>query len=236
MSSLNYSRDLRISIVVTIIVALTAACSVVESEDPVPVEEQQSSSPTIVIETPTEVRPSDDLEDIVTPDQPKENLATGIRELDELIAIVLSNDTEEKAAKVQFATAGCSDAMALGGPPNCKEGQEEGTNVDYLPVLGPGEGSPILPENIDEVLDFQVDSLYAVYRRVNSPVTDLYYPPGTYGLVFITNPEGQTTQYILVHANDVGQIVRLDFFPWTPEDIIEREADQLLILPPEERE
>ena len=149
-----------------------------------------------------------------------------------MIAIILRNKTEEKVAQVRFSVAGCTKVMGLGGPPKCKEGQEEGTPVDYLPALGPGEGSTILRNNIEDLLDFQVQSVYAAYRRIDKPFTDHYYAPGAYGLIFNSSPEEQSTQYIVVHANDMGQIVRLDYLPWNPEDVIEQEAGELLISPP----
>jgi len=113
---------------------------------------------------------------------------------------------------------------------NAKEGQEEGTPVDHVPILGPGEGSTNLPENIDGLLDFQVESIYAACRRVNRPITDHYYAPGTYGLVFAASPEEQTSQYILVHANDDGQIVRLDYLPWMSDEVIEQGSGSTIDL------
>jgi hypothetical protein len=236
MNTLSDFLELRGYRIVISVAILLVACSVPENQDPKPSSEQAPSNPTTVIESPTEVGTFEPLDDSVPPDDPKENLTTGIREIDKLITIVLGNDTEEKVAQVQFSTAGCTKVMGLGGAPKCKEDQGEGTLVDYVPVLGPGEGSTILPEKIVGLLDFQVESIYAAYRRVNRPITDHYYAPGTYGLVFTTSPEEQATQYILVHANDDGQIVRLDYLPWKPDELIEKEAGQLLILPPEERE
>ena len=80
--------------------------------------------------------------------------ATGISELDRLAAVVLDNDLEARRELLRFTTAGCTTADGLGGPPKCDPGQAEGTPVDFLPIMGPGEGLALLPGEVDESLDF----------------------------------------------------------------------------------
>ena len=80
-------------------------------------------------------------------------------ELDPVISAVLSNDLEARRALIHFTTAGCTNAQGLGGPPKCEPGQTEGTPVQYLPILGPGEGVTVLPEDLDRSLDFQAETL-----------------------------------------------------------------------------
>jgi hypothetical protein len=174
--------------------------------------------------------------------------ATGLPELDQLAKVILTNDLAARRELVRYTTAGCSNADGLGGPPKCQPGQSEGTPVDYLPVLGPGEGVPVLPEAIDETLDFQAEELYAAYRRADEPVRDIYYRPGEYGLFFTTGEQGAAIQYVLVHADMAGRIVRLDYLACpvneageiiemaglacSPEQIMERDAGELLLLAP----
>jgi hypothetical protein len=147
---------------------------------------------------------------------------------------------------VDFTTAGCTNADGLGGPPKCQPGQAEGTQVDYLPVLGPGEGAPVLPDAVDESLDFPAEALYAVYRRADEPIRDIYYPPGEYGLFFTTGEPESAVQYILVHADMAGRIVRLDYLACpvneageiiemeglacSPEQLMARDAGEVLLI------
>ena len=172
---------------------------------------------------------------------------TGIAELDKLAAVVLSNDMTARRELVTYTTAGCTTADGLGGPPKCDPGQAEGTPVEYLPVLGPGEGVTVLPEVVGEVLDFPAVALYAAYRRADEPIRDIYYPPGDYGLFFKTGKQGANIQFVLVHADMAGRIVRLDYLACpvdeagdivemaglacSPEQIMERDAAELLVAP-----
>jgi hypothetical protein len=179
-----------------------------------------------------------DFEELPTAPAPRVD-QTGIPEVDAAIAVLLSNDPQARRELVHLTTAGCTTVMGLGGPPKCVDGQPEGTPIDYLPVLGPGEGATVLPEDLDRFLDFEVEALYAAYRRADKPITDPYYPPGEYGLFFTTNQEGPITYIILVHLDAEGFIVRLDHLAQaenmgqSPEMILEKEAGEILVRPPE---
>jgi hypothetical protein len=105
-----------------------------------------------------------------------------------------------------------------------------------------------LPDAINETLDFSVESLYAAYRRADEPIRDVYYPPGEYGLFFSTGVNEGAIQYMLVHADMAGRIVRLDYLACpvdetgqivemeglacSPEQIMERDAGDVLLAPP----
>ena len=181
------------------------------------------------------------------PPSPASASATGIPELDRLAAAILSNDLEARRDLVRYTTAGCTTADGLGGPPKCDPDQAEGTPVEYLPVLGPGEGVTVLSEAVDGLLDFPAGALYAAFTRVDEPVRDVYYPPGEYGLFFTAGEGESNSQFIPVHADGEGHIVRLDYLACpvdeegnvigpgglncSPEQIIEREAGELLLTP-----
>ena len=94
--------------------------------------------------------------------------STNRPEVNRVATAVLSNDLEARRELVHYTTAGCTNALGLGGPPKCDPGQAEGTPVDYLPILGPGEGAPILPEAVNEVLGFPAETFYAAYRRAST--------------------------------------------------------------------
>jgi hypothetical protein len=175
--------------------------------------------------------------------------ATGLPELDQLASAILSNDLAARRELVRYTSTGCTNVEGLGGPPKCQPGQAEGTPVEYLPVLGPGEGVPVSPEAIGETLDFPAESLYAVFRRADEPVRDIYYRPGEYGLFFATGEQEASIQYVLVHADMAGRIVRLDYVACpvdeagqivemeglvcSPDQIMARDADEILVLAPQ---
>ncbi len=175
--------------------------------------------------------------------------STGIPELDQLATAILTNELAARRELVRYTTAGCTNVDGLGGPPKCDPGQAEGAEVEYLPVLGPGEGVPVLPEAIDETLDFTAEELYAVFRRADEPVRDIHYRPGEYGLFFTVGEGEGAIQYILVHADMAGRIVRLDYLSCpvneageiiemegltcSPEQIMARDADEILLLTPQ---
>ena len=173
--------------------------------------------------------------------------ATGIPEVNRVAIAVLSNALEARRELVRYTTAGCTTTDGLGGPPKCGPDQAEGTPVEYLPVLGPGEGAPVLPEAVDRALDFPAETFYAAYRRDDEKIRDAYYPPGEYGLFFTLGKAEPTIQFVLVHADADGHIVRLDYLTCpmdedgqivemdgltcSPEQIMERDAGQLLLAP-----
>jgi hypothetical protein len=155
---------------------------------------------------------------------------TGIGVVDQAIDIILSNDLDARRDLISYTTAGCTTAEGLGGPPKCEPDQADGTPVTYFPVLGPGEGSPVLPENIEGTIDIAVEDLYAVFRRLDPTEIDEFYPAGVYGLVFTLAVESGLTG-VTVRLNDEGQIIRLDFFIQPPETLIDGEGIELLIPP-----
>jgi hypothetical protein len=135
---------------------------------------------------------------------------------------------------VQFKTSGCTQELGMGGPPKCESGQEEGTPVDHFPILGPGEGMHIEPEDIDLVLDFHAESLYAAFRHKDEPDLESSFEPGAYVLVFPTGDADGAN--VLVHLNEEGKMVRLDTISylsaWSLEEHFERMVAEWLIAPP----
>jgi hypothetical protein len=155
---------------------------------------------------------------------------TGIDVVDQAIEIILSNDLDARRDLIRYTTAGCTTAEGLGGPPKCEPDQADGTPVTYFPVLGPGEGSPVLPENIEDTIDFAVEDLYAAFRRPDTAEIDEFYPAGLYGLVF-TLPVGGGLTGLTVRLDGEGQIIRLDFLAQPLETEIEEQGIELLVPP-----
>lgn len=170
---------------------------------------------------------------IVTP-EPTATLqpgTTGIPEVDTTITAVLSNDLALRETLIAYTTLGCTTADGLGGPPKCTESQTDGTPVSFFPILGPGEGSPVLPEAIAQSIEFTTTAVYAVYRVSPQFDNDPAYPAGVYGVIFSVSHPGFS--FMNVRLNEQGQIIRLDYMTQTPQEVIEREATDILVAPTE---
>lgn len=158
------------------------------------------------------------------------NQGTDIDVVDQAIEVILSNDLDARRDLLGYTTAGCTTADGLGGPPKCEPDQADGTPVTYFPVLGPGEGSPVLPENIEDTIDFTVEDLYAAFRRLDAAGFDEFYPAGVYGLVFTLSTGGGLTG-VTIRLDEEGQIIRLDYFARPPETEIDGQGIELLVPP-----
>ena len=145
--------------------------------------------------------------------------------IDQVVAAILAQDVEATRALIHFTTAGCTKADGLGGPPKCVEGQAEGAPVEFLPVLGPGEGSTVLAEDVENVLPLAVSELVAVYAVPEDAYQDPVWPAGDYGLVFASSDEFLKTITVLV--SDAG-IVRINHHMESPEDVIAASGGTLI--------
>lgn len=158
------------------------------------------------------------------PTMPPTNAYTNVPEVDEAIAIILSNNLADKRTIVEYTTVGCTNADGLGGPPKCEAGVAEGTAITYFPVLGPGEGHPVLPGNIDQTLDFTVTELAAVYRPSPETYRSPDYPIGEYSLVFART--GDETPVTVQLTN--GRMIRLDFSPYPLDFLLQNINGEIL--------
>lgn len=231
---MNADQNLKlfVSILFLLGAMLLAACN---NQPPTDSESSPKTETMITLptldSTPITPTPEVETDGTVLSREPMREETTGIPEVDRAVEVVLGNDPGAKLALVQLTTAGCTKELGLGGPPKCESDQVQGTPVEYLPVLGPGEGMTALPEAIGRVLDFRVQALYLTYSRLEKPADDPYYSPGAYTLVFTTN-ETESVPFIAVRLNEEGRIVRVDFMAWEPESIMEQEAWKILVQPP----
>jgi hypothetical protein len=161
---------------------------------------------------------------------------TEIPGVDSVIETILSNDLDQRRLLLHFVTSGCTTNDGLGGPPKCAEDQEEGTLIEYLPIGGPGGGSHALSAEVDGVLAFEVEALYAAYRVADDLRDEPEYPHGTYALFFTTAGGDGGSETVVVRVDDEGTIVRLDFIRGIPADFYfqQRTAD-LMDATPESR-
>lgn len=251
MNRLNPFVSWQVFCITMVIVVLLIACSGPENEEIEPSETLQTPVLSIAVDTPMPTVTDEGPKAADIPPESASESLTGVQALDHLAAIILDNNLEARRDLISFATAGCTTADGLSGPPKCEPGQAEGAPVDFLPVMGPGEGLALLLGEVHESLDFQADGLYAAYRRADTPIRDTHFAPWEYGLFFSIGETESNIQYVLVHANTDGHIIRLDFLACprneegriiepefltcSPRQIIERDAGELL-LPPQETE
>ncbi|MCC6904257.1 MAG: hypothetical protein IT326_00340 [Anaerolineae bacterium] len=153
-----------------------------------------------------------------------------ITEITPLVEAFLTGDISDRRELVQFLSTACTAADGLGGPPKCAPGEAEGTLVEVFPVLE-SEGYFARPSEIDRILDFTVDGLYAVYRPSPGSDPEAYWPTGEYALLFERQSAGISLP-ITAFAQD-GRLVRLAFsYPAEPAALLDQiPTDQVLLDP-----
>lgn len=157
------------------------------------------------------------------------DIRTGIKEIDHVIDVIMDKDIEARLELVQFTTTTCTTTDGLGGPPKCEPSEADETIVDAFPVSN-GEGHFVRPDKIQEVFDFTVRGLFAVYVVPEDAYHTDYWPAGEYGIVF-TSEDGGSPHVINVLVED-GLIVRLEFNPgWPPFDLIWGKSDEFILSP-----
>ena len=187
--------------------------------------------------TPTPYIPKDQAPDRTTTPTPSPAVDieyppywhTGIGEIDTVIDAVMGEDVNARIELVRYTSAACTTGDGLGGPPQCRSDEEDGKIVETFPVLY-SEGTHVRPEEIEEVMDFRVRGLLAVYHVPDDAYEADYWPAGDYGIVF-TSEEGDFP-HVVVMLIENGQIVRLDFLlAWPPFEQIWARSDEF-VLPP----
>ena len=159
------------------------------------------------------------------------NTRTGVGVIDNVIETVARGDQEALAALIEFTQAPCTHADGLGGPPKCREDEEEGTIFEVLPFLG-GEGSFLRRDEMENWSGLTSTGIYAVYE-VNAAVitAEQYYPIGNYLILFA----GEDNQPAVALRIGERGIVRVDYiFDTSPESLramVEREASTVILAP-----
>ena len=151
---------------------------------------------------------------------------TGVDELDRAIQIALDGDMNALQSLIRYTEAGCTFKDGLGGPPKCKEGEDEGETVEVLPFLGP-EGHFIRKDDINSWTGIDASDLYAVYSVSGSAFSDPIYPSGEYAIAFINEARFLITTLQIVEGN----IVRVDSHMGNPPEIRLDDVDIYLIPP-----
>ena len=184
--------------------------------------ESLTTEPDVIMITPT---PWIDIE--YPPDT-----RTGISEIDGVIDTIMQPDIEARVKLVRYIQYPCTTGDGLGGPPKCQDEEVDGTVVTAFPVLY-SEGVHVRPDQIQDVLNFSVRGLLAVYVVPDSTWRSDDWPAGETAVVF-TSEDGGYPHVITLHIAD-GQIVRLEFNAgWPPFPWIWDRSDNF-ILPPSTR-
>ena len=84
-------------------------------------------------------------------------------------------DIDARLDLVRLTTTACTMEMGLGGPPNCKGEEADGTSIDVFPIAY-GEGIFIRPGSLREVFNFSVRGLFAVYHVPGDAFKAQYWP------------------------------------------------------------
>jgi hypothetical protein len=154
------------------------------------------------------------------------NTRTGVEDIDRIIDLVLGVDDNAIMDALNFTLAGCTHTDGLGGPPKCKGGEYEGTQVEVLPIIGP-EGHFFRKDEIDDWRGIGVVGLYAAYEVSEDAFSDENYPAGEFAVMFI-----ESDHQFLVLQIENGGVVRIDYvFGNDPEAKIEREARRVILAP-----
>lgn len=155
---------------------------------------------------------------------------TGIPDVDRVLAAVASGDPEQLRSVVVFTSAPCTNAEGLGGPPKCREGEEEGTVVNVLPMLS-SEGHFIRKDEIDTWQGIDVVALYAVYRVSDDALKEDFFPAGEY-MAFFVPPEGEPGVALRIAEGGIVRVdSQFDLFPESLDAVIERDTSEVILAP-----
>lgn len=225
-------RQVTIGTVLLLAVLIAAGCVPQATPQPTAIVELATPEELPTVETLPTGEPQDEATQEATEPSRADSgsQTTGIAIVDEVIAAVLSGDGDLTFPLINFTTAGCTAAEGLGGPPKCLPGQPEGDPVDYLSVLGPGEGVTVPPDEVNSLLPLPAESLHGVYRVPEDAFEEPGWPVGEYGLVFSSTDSFTPSFTVRV---DEGGIVRLDYHMEPAEEVLERDAGEIILGPPE---
>lgn len=155
---------------------------------------------------------------------------TGIVEVDIVLVAIESGDPQQMRDLLRFISVPCTQAEGLGGPPKCRDGEEEMSTVDVFPFLG-SEGYYLYRENLEQWTGIDVKWIYAVYRVSENVYSDETFPAGEYGVLLLSETDFPAT---LLHTTD-GQVVRIDtVFDVSPDGLKERlnkDSSELILAP-----
>jgi len=153
-------------------------------------------------------------------------MRTGVDDIDRIIDLVLGVDDNDIRDALVFTLTGCTHAEGLGGPPKCREGEEEGDQVEVLPILG-SEGHFYRKDEIVDWRGIGAVGTYAAYEVLEALISDENYPAGEYAAMFMESDH----QFLVLQILN-GGVVRIDYvLGEEPEAKIERETRRVILAP-----
>ena len=200
--------------------------------DSVPVDPTVVPSPTVELPAPTDTSIPQATPTIpqATPTIPPTPVPLNdSTDINAFIDLILSNDTVAIQASLAYLDIACTTTDGLGGPPKCGDGQADGTIVTVLPIAGPGEGSFLTPDTIDNIFPLEIDQLHTVYTLKDTVYTADYWPAGSLAFLFL-QPNSQSITFYVTN----GQIVRIGYSAFTPSEQIAQEAATIVMQPDSE--
>ena len=141
------------------------------------------------------------------------------------IAALLNQDLETLMDSLLLSSQSCTTQAALGGPPTCPEGVNDGTVLSFFPVLGPGEGSHLNPDEVSRVFDYEDPVLFGVVLVKPPEYVDPAFPAGAYAVILEIEPMGVARTFRL---NQQGEIVRVDYTAWPAVQEVQNIPGELL--------
>ena len=150
-------------------------------------------------------------------------------ELDAIVSAALSGESSALIPYFEYTRALCTTKQGLGGPPKCLPGENDGTPVNVLPLLGPGEGSFLRELDAPNWVGPRLASLYAAYRVSDLAYSDPDYPAGEYALVFATDEASPAPVTLQVTQ---GRVFRIDYGTEWPPRIRPEDVRTYLVTPP----
>ena len=107
---------------------------------------------------------------------------TGIAQLDAVIQAVEEHNVEALRNLIQLQTRACAPPQGAGGPPQCKDGETEGTSVEVFPFIAcepewlreteiDGVLAEVLAHPFERFAAFEIDQRFvAVFQATDQPV------------------------------------------------------------------
>ena len=163
---------------------------------------------------------------IEVPLYPKE-VSTGVQPVDRVIQIFLAQAFDRRMDLIRTLTTGCTTTEYFVGPPLCRAGQVEGTQVEVFPYRMYRASHYAASDELEALLQFPLEGVYAVYKVPQAGFQETWWPAGEYGVVFAST-EGELGVEVIIEGE---QVVRIEFWPLTPVEMLNG-AEFEYLLPP----
>jgi hypothetical protein len=215
--------------------AAVSACS--STPTPMPVVLQPASTVPIqeqTVATATQISLPTPMPEVIQPTPTASvqyhplDTVTQIQEIDLILAAVASGDEQAVRNLFGFTTSACKTVNALGGPPECREGEAEGTMVEVLPMLG-SEGSYLRKTEVDKFPGLNLIGIYAIYQVSENAYAEENFSIGDYAIM-LTAPENRPGVVLQIKN---GQIIRVDYIfdPSSVDEVLQRDAANIVLSP-----